>query len=92
MKYVIKIEGLMGQTITPNPYDPTGSFVKSFDPDGNDGMGDLVLTEDVTKALQFDDAGAAFLLYQAQSKIRPLRPDGRPNKPLTAYTVSVEKA
>lgn len=88
--FVIKIENVEGVVIKPGA-SPSGKYVKSYDPDGNCGLGDIVITEDPTKALKFESAEDAIRLWKAQSKVCPIRPDGRPNRPLTACTVSIEK-
>jgi hypothetical protein len=38
----------------------------------------------------FEDHAAAMEVWTRQSRVRPLRPDGKPNRPLTAYTISIE--
>lgn len=62
-----------------------GAYVVSYDPDG-----ETVLTTLIEKARRFDTAGEALVYWRQQSVACPLRPDGKPNRPLTAYTVSVE--
>lgn len=57
--------------------------------DTPDGRGETVLTEERTRAKTFANAGEAFEFWRQQSKTVPLRPDGRPNRPLTAYTVEI---
>jgi hypothetical protein len=42
------------------------------------------------QAMTFADAGQAMAAWNSQSTRLPLRPDGRPNKPLTALTVELE--
>lgn len=69
------------------PVEPT--WVKSCDVDAMDGYGLAELTTDFAEALTFPDAGAAMRFWQRQSTVRPLRADGRPNRPLTAYTIEV---
>ena len=66
-----------------------GRYVRQFDPDGHDGRGDLVTTADIHEALTFPSAAEAMMFWQSQSKVRPLRADGKPNRPLTAFTVAV---
>lgn len=48
-------------------------------------------TDDIDKALKFDSFKDAVATWQTQSTKVPLRPDGEPNRPLTAYTVSPVK-
>jgi hypothetical protein len=66
-------------------------YVRQFDPDAHDGRGDLITTRDKSKALKFPSMREAMALWKQQSKVQPLRGDGRPNRPLTAFTVEVEK-
>lgn len=68
------------------------AFVKSYDPDGHDGQGDLEITADPADAHVYADAGEALAAYHAQSTVRPLREDGKPNRPLLAFTVTFERA
>jgi hypothetical protein len=46
-------------------------------------------TGDIASALQFTDVGDALEFWRQPSRARPVRPDGRPNRPLTAYTVAL---
>jgi hypothetical protein len=88
MSVVIKVEWLGGHERTPT--DVENDYVKSFDPDVNEGGGELVTTVDKTQALQFPNPGEALRYYRQASKVCPLRPDGLPNRPLTAFTVTIE--
>jgi hypothetical protein len=71
--------------ILDQPY--AGKFVADYDPDGCSGRGRLSTTSDPTSALRFADVGPAMKCYRQQSTVAPLREDGRPNRPLTAFTV-----
>jgi hypothetical protein len=64
--------------------------VQSFDPDAHDGRGDLRVTDDRQKALSFGSPGEALRFWKKQSTVRPLRSDGEPNRPLTAWTMGIE--
>ena len=66
-----------------------GQWVHSFCPDGHNGTGDLVLTSNVAEAKRYDNAGDAIADWQAVSKTHPERPDGKPNRPMTAFTVEI---
>lgn len=68
-----------------------GQYLRYFDPDGHDGMGTIICTEYKHEAMNFIDAHAALTLWRKQSTVRPLRDDGRPNRPLTAYTCELVK-
>ena len=68
-----------------------GNYLQDYDPEDHDGRGDATFTPDVAKAMKFDSFIAAMECWSKQSKTRPLRPDGKPNKPLTAFSVSPKK-
>jgi len=68
-----------------------GKYLEWSDPDGRGGMGDERWTDDVTKAKTFPTFADAMECWKAESSIRPVRPDGRPNRPLTAFSITVEK-
>jgi hypothetical protein len=73
---------------------PPGSgpyYVMAYDPDSNDGRGEVTTTTDIFKALAFEKSYEAWEKWKQQSRVRPLRSDGRPNRPLTAFTVTVEE-
>lgn len=68
-----------------------GKYVVEYDPsayaeDGTYQGGKLLVADDPLAARLFDDASRA-LEYWRQSY--GLRPDGKPNRPLTAYTAEV---
>ena len=65
-------------------------YVESCDVDAHRGHGDVKLTRDLAQAKRFADFGAALEYWKRQSTVRPLRPDGQPNRPLTAYNVTPE--
>jgi hypothetical protein len=52
--------------------------------------GIIHLTPHREDALQFPSSAEAMAAWNTASQHRPKRPDGRPNKPLTALTVEVE--
>jgi hypothetical protein len=54
--------------------------------------GRIWLTFDRDKAHKFASGAEALEAWGAVSKTRPVRPDGRPNKPLTALSIQVEPA
>jgi hypothetical protein len=73
----------------------TGDFLgylKSYDPDkGNETVtGDIVATQDIWEAMGFPNISSALAYGMQQSKRVPLRPDGEPNRPLTAFTLEFE--
>jgi hypothetical protein len=83
---VIRIVGLAnGQ-----PTDAAGLYVQDYTPDGHDGRGDLVLTDDQRQAKVYPDAAAAWADWRRTSTTHPAREtDGKPNRPMTAFTVEI---
>lgn len=69
----------------PSPFE--GKYLKKFDPefDAYDGL--IEVTADLSEALRFADFEAGLACWKQQSRTVPLRPDGEPNRPLTAFTV-----
>lgn len=92
MSTVIVCAGLVGVLMNGSRQDnPTGQYLESFDPDYNDGAGLASWTTDPDKAMTFLSAQHAFNCWRSQSSIKPLRNDGLPNMPLTAYTVQIRE-
>lgn len=85
MKYIIICEGIAG---SPRSIE-VGLFLQAFDPEARGGRGDVTWTPHIENALRFDTAIEAAEFWKTQSKTMPLRPDGLPNRPLTAYSVSI---
>jgi hypothetical protein len=71
---------------------PDGSYLEAFDPDVQNGRGYTKWTTDPIFAMRFVDAGAAMETWRMTSKTHPVRDDGKPNRPLTAFTVIAEAA
>jgi hypothetical protein len=69
------------------PCDKAGQYLESFDPDAYGGRGYVTWTPELSKAMRFASVAEAFDMRKCQSAVRPLRPDGKPNRPLTAYIV-----
>jgi hypothetical protein len=90
MKYLIRIEYLGGHLRLLRGKCIEGDYVMSFDPDANDGRGELLTTPSLDQALKFDDQAGALRFYRQASTVHPLRDDGKPNRPLTAFTVTIE--
>jgi hypothetical protein len=87
MTIIIQLLGNAGSVAVGGPY-----WLKSFDVDANDGRGTFRSTSDPAEALRFSDKESAFLAWRSQSTVRPLREDGEPNRPLTAFTVLFDDA
>jgi hypothetical protein len=67
-----------------------GQWVKSFDHEAYDGRGFGTFTKHIEDAMPFADFGAAMDFWRRQSAVRPVRPDGKPNRPMTGLTIVVE--
>jgi hypothetical protein len=66
-----------------------GEYLKSYDPDGYDGVGSVAWTIKKEEAMKFVSAREALDCWRQTSKVRPVRRDGKPNRPLTATTVEL---
>ena len=66
-------------------------YLKSYDIEAYNGRGSAEWTRDKNTAMQFVSFTHAVGAWNTQSKIRPLRDDGKPNKPLTSFTIEVEE-
>jgi hypothetical protein len=68
-----------------------GEFIKSVDIQSVPDIHWLQLTPDLDEAQTWPDVEAAMRTYKEILKNDPVRADGRPNRPLTAFTVLIEK-
>jgi len=71
----------------PDVPDLDGQYLESFDVEAHDGHGTATWTADLARAMRFEDLASAIAAWQSRSATRPLREDGRPNRPLTAFHV-----
>lgn len=83
MPFRIRIERLGDGKATPLG----GKFVCTFDPEPHGGRGNLTVTANPFEALAFATMEDAIRFWRQTSKTVPVRHDGKPNRPLTAYTV-----
>lgn len=66
-----------------------GGWLAEYDPDV--GLESVVTTNLQTEAQQFESAKAAGDFWQTVDPHDPVRPDGLPNRPLTAFTVEISQ-
>jgi hypothetical protein len=66
---------------------PVGWCLASYDADGNDGWGEAIWTENPAEAVAFAAASEAHACWTEQSRLRPLRRGGQPNRPFTAFSI-----
>lgn len=86
MSCIIRLVGIAGrehQQFAPQ-------WITSYDVDADDGYGEVRTTRDREEAQRFPTMSEAIQAWRTQSTVRPLRGDGKPNRPLTAYTVEIE--
>lgn len=88
MPKVIKIMGMPDGRITP--YD--GMYVMECNFEAGFGTLAVNVTSDARQAKTFDTFEQAAEYWRTQSKTQPIRPDGKPNRPLTGVTVEIENA
>lgn len=67
---------------------PVGIYLASYNPEGAGGNCIAKWTPDPKQAMTFETADAAAACYHAVPHNRPLRADGKPNRPLTVFTVA----
>jgi hypothetical protein len=87
MTAVIRAIGFANGVSCPH----AGEWLKSFDFEAFHGQGHGVFTGDSDEALRFDTKAEAMIFWRTQSRSKPWRPDGKPNRPLTALTVEIEE-
>ncbi len=66
---------------------PVGCYLASYDPEADGGNGMASWTSDRAQAMTFHAAEDAVACYRAIPRSRPARPDGKPNRPLTMFSV-----
>lgn len=71
----------------PNP--AAGQWLRSFDPDAMGGLGFAEWTAEIAAAKVFDSYHSALAEWVRQSTTRPLRADGKANRPLAAYSIYI---
>jgi hypothetical protein len=86
MSYVIKVIGYARDDIAC-PH--AGQYLEWYDPNIPDVREMGGFTEDLAKAKRFPTAASAFEEWGRVRTVDPVRPDGKPNKPLTAFTVDI---
>jgi hypothetical protein len=80
---IIQCKG-MGSPFLKGPVD---QFLTAYDP----LTGESDWTYDKSKALRFNSKLEAFQFCMQILESDPIRPDGKPNRPLTAFTVLIEE-
>jgi hypothetical protein len=86
-KYGIKFMGVAGHEFETRT--TITRWLKSADIEAEGGRGKVEWTAIPNFAKTFDSQGEAYAFWLQESKTVPTRPDGQPNKPLTAFTVEI---
>lgn len=73
------------------PCSIAGQYLESFDHEADGGCGYGTFTFDKNKAMKFDNFTLAVEFWRKVPDCMPLRPDGRPNRPLTCTTWDFER-
>jgi hypothetical protein len=90
MPWVMICRGLAGRALTrAGVPPPIGYYLKSYDPEANSGQGEIEWTAQPAQAMTFPDQRAAFALWSRVPLACPVRADGKPNRPATAFTVEI---
>lgn len=89
--YVIRIAKLVGHARLGGE-KAAGQYVTEYDPDAFGGRGHVAGSLSKRNALRFASVDEAMRFIQQPSTVRPLRADGEPNRPITAFTLIVEEA
>jgi hypothetical protein len=89
---VMRCVGVAGQVLKDDApgQTPEDMYLQGFDPNYADGRGMAYWTQTKADAVVFFDVAALFAMWQAVPTRRPLREDGQPNRPLTAFHVMPE--
>jgi hypothetical protein len=93
VSFIIRVLGASG-TVADAELPTMGvnnCFVKDCDIEAFNGRGSLRWTQTRDNAKRFATLKDALTYYRQASLKKPLRDDGRPNRPLTAFTVAFEQ-
>lgn len=88
LAYGIRAVGFSTDAAIPCPH--AGQWLEKFDFDAYQGRGFGTFTSRASHAMRFATPGDAMTFRKRRSRVRPTRPDGQPNRPLTALTVQIE--
>lgn len=88
--YGIRLIESRGKVNHLSPEEPVqGDWLMEFDPESHDGIGMAGWTPDPAGAIAFNSRVEAYDLYMTVPECRKVRDDGKPNRPLTAYSVEI---
>lgn len=90
-EFVVRFQGMAG-TVQHGIPPQIGAFVKSWDAEAHEGRGEVEWTIEPSEALKFRSQIAAYDAWMTVPASRPVREDGKPNRPFTSFTIAVEPA
>jgi hypothetical protein len=64
------------------------AYLQEYTADGFGGQGNLSVTNSLKLAKRYPDMRSVLEEWKSVSTTHPIRPDGKPNRPLSAYTIS----
>jgi hypothetical protein len=88
---ILRYMGLAGKIEDETSSTPIGSFLMSYDPEAHEGRGHTEFTDVLDKAIRFSSVHEAIEFIRQVPKNKPTRPDGKPNRPLTALNLAIER-
>lgn len=88
LRYLIRIVDVDLFTLSPE----ARGLLATWDVNGHDGLGSFTITENPWEALGWPSLDIAREAYREQSHVKPMRADGKPNRPMTVFTVRFEWA
>jgi hypothetical protein len=92
-EYVIICQGVAGYPLDDQPQGAIlGQYLATYDPEAHEGWGEAEWTTNIDLARRFDSTSDAYDCWRTIPASRPTRPDGKNNRPLTAFSITVEEA
>lgn len=88
MKWVMVV--LDGHFSNGHQVEEEKTYVASYDLDYGRGMGKVETTTDPTQAMWWPYSLDVFKAWKQVSPKYPIRADGKPNRPLSALTITVD--
>src|SRR5262245_5811862 len=65
------------------------TWLVGCDFEAHSGRGEAVFTHNIKQAMRFANFDDAFAYWRTIPRSRPRRPDGKPNRPLTAFHMNI---
>jgi hypothetical protein len=89
MSKVMRIVGIEGPHRDERSEAVVGKYLRSYDPEAHGGAGHVEVTAELEHAQRFPSLLEAMELWKAVPANNPVRLDGKPNRPLSAYSVEI---